>query len=870
MKVKKLFMFLVAAVFVFALAACKGETTAAPTTAAPTTAAPTTAAPTTAAPTTAAPTTMPTTVAPTTISELQVLDILADLEMGNDGVYSQATVESVLTVSFNKHGFNWPSFNYEADTLVDYSIFNKLVMAIKGEGSLLVQFEGATKIYEAKINVTPGEVTHQFNLRDLDAFLEGLVRVRMVAMPGMDEGVGEVQFSKLEFDEGTAFGTVVEVAEPAPIWPSTDWVSGSEGVYAFAKQIDGSVDVTYDKGATGHWEWMKNTFDQEEVAGFNTMTIKLTGTVGKKVMLKPNDSGALEKTITFADANPVSYTITASNLVNFLIFAEPDTASVSGTFTIESLELSYVAPEQDRFEIVDFLSDEGWTSNKEGIYTFTEGVDKVTIAWDRLVTDNWTYVKYTMPEFYGNHNAIQMTVKGTAGQKVDIKPNDKGALETWVTLTGDAQTVLIPMGETPTMILMFLDPEGASLTGSVEILEAKVIYVAPGTPIDTLWVENDLDTYTVTAESYGHQLVEYTKNAEQAWAFMKNTFDAETVDGLNQMMLILEGTVGKRVLVKPNNDNSLERWVTFNDKPIILFFSADAFTDLYLFAEPEVASVTGSFKILGLSFSYVKPEALARDIDVDFETGWVDNDGGLYTFAVQEGKTLVTWDRPDDKDWAAIKYVFTENLAYHNTITMVVQGTIGQQLIIKPNDSNLFEKTVTFDGTEQTVTFDMTVAPEKVIILVDPLNGAMTGSFSIISAIASWEAKPLAITDGWAENDPDTYVIDQDNVDGSVVVTYTKSGMYQYMINNFDLDKAYGLNTMTLVVQGTSGKTLLVKPNDSNTLEQTVTFDGTEQTFTYTANAFSKLLLFIEPVAESGTGTFTIKSVTLSYVAPVE
>ncbi|NLF49333.1 MAG: hypothetical protein GX582_06780, partial [Acholeplasmataceae bacterium] len=138
MKVKKLFMFLVAAVFVFALAACKGETTAAPTTLAPTTAAPTTAAPTTAAPTTAAPTTMPTTVAPTTISELQVLDILADLEMGNDGVYSQATVESVLTVSFNKHGFNWPSFNYEADTLVDYSIFNKLVMAIKGEGSLLV------------------------------------------------------------------------------------------------------------------------------------------------------------------------------------------------------------------------------------------------------------------------------------------------------------------------------------------------------------------------------------------------------------------------------------------------------------------------------------------------------------------------------------------------------------------------------------------------------------------------------------------------------------------------------------------------------------------------------------------------------------
>jgi len=75
---------------------------------------------------------------------------------------------------------------------------------------------------------------------------------------------------------------------------------------------------------------------------------------------------------------------------------------------------------------------------------------------------------------------------------------------------------------------------------------------------------------------------------------------------------------------------------------------------------------------------------------------------------------------------------------------------------------------------------------------------------------------------------------------------------------------------MTFVVQGTNGKTLLVKPNDSNTLQQTVTFDGTEQTFTYTANAFSKLLLFAEPGVASGTGTFTIKSLTLSYVAPVE
>jgi hypothetical protein len=65
---------------------------------------------------------------------------------------------------------------------------------------------------------------------------------------------------------------------------------------------------------------------------------------------------------------------------------------------------------------------------------------------------------------------------------------------------------------------------------------------------------------------------------------------------------------------------------------------------------------------------------------------------------------------------------------------MTVKGTAGQQLIIKPNDKGDFEQTVTFDGEEQEVTLILTETPRFILIFVDPINGAKTGSFEILSA----------------------------------------------------------------------------------------------------------------------------------------
>lgn len=879
-------MLLLAIAFAFVISACNGITTTAATTAATTTAA-TTAATTTAATTTAvttaatttavttattvATTTAATTAAPTTTTLPTTLSILNDLNMGQDGIYTLSLVDEEAVVSFNKHDQNWAAFEYLVPEATDLSRFNKLVFTVRGEGSMLVVFESETEAYEVRVNLTAGNVMNQVNLRDLDTFLGELIRVRIYLAPGQANARGEVIFSQFQFDVGTAFGTVLEVEVPEAINVLTaDWALDVVETYAFSRQLDGSVDVTYDKVAGQGWVWAKMTIDPDDAAGMNTMTITVEGTAGKTIMLKPNNSGAMEKTFTFEAGVPVVYTVTTSSFADLVLFAEPGVESVSGTFTIVSVELSYVAPQNSRWEDISFLTDD-WVGIDDGIYTATEELDgSITIDYVHPSTAYWTAVKYIMPEFYGNHNAIRLTIQGPVGVEAFLKPNDYWAFERHIFFTGEEETFVFPMGAvTPTSFFMIIDPNHlGNLTDSVSIIAAEVIYIPVGNDVNSGWAENDAGTYAVTDQDNGHVLFEYTKGAGQGWIFARATFDELLTPGMNTMMVIIKGTPGTQVMLKPNDSGALERWVTFtNDRPVVVYISAEIFTNMLIFAEPGVESVNGSFEIYGVYLSYVQPAALERDVVVDFATGWEDNGDSVYTFVEADGMTTVTYNKVS-QGWSTMIYTFTDNLALHNTLTFVVQGTATKQILIKVNNS--YETWFTFDGTEQTVNITLPVGPTSVLIFAEGGVDTASGTFMIKSAEASFEPVPLSVVSGWEPNSGDSPVVYTitDNLDGTFTVDYTKTASQEwvFMINIFDTNKVIGLNTLTIVVQGTVGKTLLIKPNDSNAMEQMITFDGTEQTFTYTATGFTKLLLFAEGGTPGVTGSFDIISVDVTLV----
>ena len=512
------------------------------------------------------------------------------------------------------------------------------------------------------------------------------------------------------------------------------WVQNDPDTYAVV--YGETAVVNYTKAAGQEWVFLKNNFVPGEVEGLNTIKITLEGTAGKSVMVKVNNS--IEETVTFAADTPVTLTFMVESITGLIIFAEPGTAPATGSFEIISTEFMYMTPPPvDTDVVVDFTLT-GWVDNDGGIYTFTPTDGKNVVSYTKTSEQAWAFIKNVFDMDLANHNTIDMVVKGTIGAQLIIKPNDKGAFEQTVTFDGTEQSLRFTLNEAPMMVLIFVDPINGSLTGSFEIISAKVLYVEPGVEVATDWVDNDGGIYTITKDGMVYD-IDYVKTAGQEWAFIKNEFVGD-MSGFNTITMVLQGEAGKQLIIKPNDKNIFEQTVTFTGaEQTIVFTLTETPVKILIFVDPILGSLTGSFEIRSTKLSYVEPAPLDQEIDVNFTQGWVDNDGGIYTFTPTDGKNVVSYTKTAGQEWAFMKYTFEDNLANHNTITMVVKGTIGAQLIIKPNDSGAYEQTVTFDGTEQTFTFTLTTAPMNVLIFVDPINGSLTGTFEIVSAIVSYE-----------------------------------------------------------------------------------------------------------------------------------
>jgi len=1149
MKVKKLFVFGMLMMLAFVIAACNGATTTqAPTTQAPTTQAPTTQAPTTQAPTTQAPTTQ----APTTISQLQTMSILNGWVDSGDDVYTIFQDNTELAVTYDKNSFSWANMFYEIDE--DLSVYNKLVIAVSGQGTLMIKIQGETEAFEVSLQLTAGAVMYQLDLRDYDAFLSGVTGVYLFAGPGKAVDSGNFTITLFEFNEGTAFGNVLENGDSnipqneqvydgtgetfdfsqgfvdngdgiytidktgeninvvyqkavgfewaylistvrgnfsdfdyvvlriegvtagsvilkaelsasvqaeiggtfaageelilcldlsawtnqqldaltkilvfaaggsgtasgefniieayfskvyvgEPVEPTdyydflTGWVENDPDTYTFTETLEETLLVEYTKSAGQAWAFMRNEFT-EEAAGYNTFTIVVKGTAGKTILVKPNDDGGLQHTFTF-DGTEQTFTVSATAFTRVLIFAEPNVADVSGSFEIISARLTYVEPDPLPANVVYDFNDL-WVDNDGGIYTFIDNAGVVTVDYTKTAGQEWAFIKAVFAENLLNHDTIELVVQGTIGEQLLIKPNDNGAYEQTITFDGTQQTITFILGDKPVNILIFVDPINGSLSGSFDIISAtvrasdptqvnflynffendpdtyeqtiltdgslqvdytkaigqdwaffrvnfnpevvagkntmtlviqgtlgksimlkpndsgameqtivfdgteqtivitaeafasllifaeagtggvsgsfiihtaKLSYVEPAYSFNNIWEENDADTYEFTIQPDGSVLVDFTKLAGQDWAFMKAILDTLEAEGYNTFTLVIKGTAGQSILIKPNDSNALQQTLVFDGTEQTIVFTNDSFVSILMFAEPGVAPASGTFEIITAKLTYVEPEPLPIDQEYVFGNSWIDNDGGIYTFTDNAGVITVEWVKADGQQWAFIKYVIDENLSNHDTLTMVVNGQAGLQLIIKPNDNGAYEQTITLDGTDQTIIFTLTDTLTHILIFVDPINGSLTGTFDIVSAVVTAsEFTVYNFLDEFVENDPDTYTFTE-QIDGSILVDYTKAAgqewvFFKAIFDPLDVDR---FNTMTLVISGTIGESIMLKPNDSGALEQTIIFDGTEQTIIITASSFSSLIAFIQPGTASVSGSFTIHQATLTYVEP--
>ena len=199
---------------------------------------------------------------------------------------------------------------------------------------------------------------------------------------------------------------------------------------------DNGFDVAYDKAGDGY-RFLNVVFPVADIAGLNTLTVTLSGTVGESVLLKPNDNGALERAVSFTTTDPVSETFTFAQFTNLIMFAQPGNGDATGTFTIVSITLSYT-------EATEEAPAPEW---KGYGLTVAQTETNVTITYANTPGEWWNNnAQLAIPDYDGTKTAIVLTYTGVAGQEYVFKIEGGGKnKEVTVSADGTEQTYVLDL-----------------------------------------------------------------------------------------------------------------------------------------------------------------------------------------------------------------------------------------------------------------------------------------------------------------------------------------------------------------------------------------------------------------------------------------
>ncbi|MBU0996827.1 MAG: hypothetical protein KKE16_02165, partial [Firmicutes bacterium] len=499
MRLKRALILSVVFAFAFVLAACQQTTTTTTATTATTTTTTTTATTTTTSTTT------------TTTSGLQTMSILNGWVDSGDEVHTIVQSASELSVTYDKQGFSWASMVYEIDQ--DLSVFNKLVLAISGSGTLLVKIQGVDSSFEVSLQLTAGQVSYQLNLRDYDVFLGGVTGVYLFGGPGKAQGTGNFTITQFAFDEGTAYGTVLENGDSniptneleydgtgETFEFKTGFIDNGDGVYDIDKSGDNPI-VTYTKAVGFEWAYMISTV-RGSFSDFDFIVLHLKGITAGSVIFKAELSSSVKAEVpgTFAIDEEITIVIDLSSwtdeqmdaLTKILIFGAGGSGTAAGEFEIMSAYFAKVSP----IETIPMWTAYGATVVEEGSIATVTYADIPSSWWD-------VNIQSPVENFDGTKTEIIFTFTGVAGTeyKFKIEGGGQNVEGPSVVATGESQEYVLDLsGKTETeragfnLVVAFITTAGASGTLVLEGWR----YVVPAWTAYGATVVVDGTTATVT------------------------------------------------------------------------------------------------------------------------------------------------------------------------------------------------------------------------------------------------------------------------------------------------------------------------------------------------------------------------------------
>ena len=633
---------------------------------------------------------------------------------GGDEVYDVTEDSGAYMVSYDKTSDTHHWSFIRADLQGPFSHFAKLEFVITGElgKTALLKLEGPAGNKELPVTFDGTEQTFVMDLLTL--------------LPATLDAVDKLVIFGSQGQTGTGTFTLHSVTFlPALTDINSGWYSLDEGVYVPTENVDGSVDVVYDKEDGEAWSVLKLDIDAAW-SSLNTLTLVIQGVVGQNFIIKPNDSALLEQNITLTDDQPLTLTFEGT-FTSIILFALPNVAPATGTFTIVSATLDYVPAVFDPTLIYDFNN--AWFENDPGTYDFEDQPDGSVKVFYVQSAYNYMRRNFDIGEV-GGLNTMTITLSGTAGKQVLLKPNDSGAMETWVTFEDAEPVTMVFRADAFANLLIFAEG-GTAAIGNFTIHEAYLSY----TYDITAWQETGV--YDITENVDGSFTIDYDKT-DTFYAFFRVDFPP-MVEGLNTLTMVLSGSIGQTLLIKPNDSGAMETSVTFaSTDPLTLVFKADAFTNIIMFAEPVTGTASGTFTIHEATLTYV-PIVFDPDKVLDINMGHISGDVGVYTFTTNVDGVLVEYNKIAEQEWSFMRInVDQEEAAGLNTLTIVLKGTPGKQVLVKPNDMGAIQQLVTFvDETEITITivYDSFVS---VLLFAEGGDAPVDGEFTIVSAELSY------------------------------------------------------------------------------------------------------------------------------------
>ena len=662
-----------------------------------------------------------------------------------------------------------------------------------------------------------------------------------------------------------------------------------DGVYTIATNSAQELHFTYAKAEGKEWAGLQKELTVP--AGYKSLQVEVAEAGSFKLALVLDNNTKLEIDLPSTAIKSVyDWNLKDADLTKVTaiqIFAAPGKFAGAGELHFTKLEFSKeVAGENGEFIVStgdnliksDAVEYEGGNTvncaqankmfeNDPSTYTF-EQVETAVKVKKLDSTYEWAYFKQDLVAIPQTFTLLTVTVKGKAGTKMLVKPDDNVGGDNWYVIQADntSETFYVKVNPGCAKLLWFVDPGRVDVEVLIEKAELSQRTIAKTDEAAVVgFADSGNNAYTINENENGVATIQYDMPAN-SWHTFNFLLANRSDQGLGKdisLIVTVKGTAGTNLLFKLNDKNEYATYYTIQadntEEEVVI--SGDKlpkyFTMSYVFVNYNSAASQGT---LTMSMKLAEVKAPQSTVEYNDEANyvaangyWKDAGSGSYTIEKNnDGSVKVTVNKKSQYDYM-IEEFSGFGQASIAMLLVELKGTKDYAITFKPNDNGAYETKVTIAATDVPQVAFIPVPRDltKVIVFADIENATSQAEFTIVNAylVGNMSGKITDFVDG--NGDTPVYTINNE----TGVVTYTNKGEWANF-NNVNLTVKEGSSVFAMIM-APAGSQTLVKFNDDNSYQNFINATGSAQYAILTAvpNNITKVHCFFEAGKTSASGT---------------